>query len=193
VLSGGGDVEPERYGQVASEQVGGVEPDRDEWELALVTGAIDRGHPVLAICRGAQILNVALGGTLIQDLPSLSTHPHRDDEGSHETGHPVQIEESSRLAQVLGRSSVRDDTFGINTLHHQAVDRLGRGLRAVAWALDGTIEAIEPTDDRPILGVQWHPELLQHREEHQLLFRWVVSCAAERLRRSAEAEVSHDR
>jgi putative glutamine amidotransferase len=169
VLSGGGDIDPARYGQVAAPEVYGVNAGRDRWEFALLRGALERGVPVLGICRGAQVLNVALGGALIQDLPAITDHPHRDDERDAEGVHPVTVRKGL-LARVLGTTTVR-----VNTLHHQAVGKLGAGLRATAWAQDGTVEAIELEDGRPVLGVQWHPEMLCAHEPHRRLFEWVVA------------------
>lgn len=178
VLSGGGDVDPGRYGAATSPETGGVDAGRDELELELARQALRRRVPLLAICRGAQVLNVARGGTLHQHLPDLSDHPHRDDERSYEAAHHVEVDPTSRLARTLGTDHLEPGEFRSNTLHHQAVDRLGRGLRAVAWAEDRTIEAIEPLDDLPVLAVQWHPELLTHLQPHQRLFDWVVAAAA---------------
>jgi putative glutamine amidotransferase len=169
VLSGGGDIDPARYGQTAVPEVYGVDERRDEWELALVRAALRRGTPVLGICRGAQVLNVSCGGTLIQDLSDTSDCAHREQDLFDCTVHRAEIDGGSKLAEVIQRSSI-----GVNTLHHQAVDQVGRGLCAVAWAEDGTIEAIECDDSRPVLGVQWHPELLVARGPHRRLFSWVV-------------------
>jgi putative glutamine amidotransferase len=169
VLSGGGDIDPAIYGQVAAPEVYGVHTGRDRWELALVRAALERDMPVLGICRGAQVLNVALGGTLIQDLPAITDHIHRADDRGAEVVHPIAVR-SGLLARVLGGTTV-----GANTLHHQAVGRLATGLRAAAWAQDGTIEAIEFEDGRSVLGVQWHPEMLCAHEPHRRLFEWVVA------------------
>jgi putative glutamine amidotransferase len=188
VLSGGGDVDPRRYGQDPVPEVYGVDERRDEWELALARAALGRGVPVLAVCRGMQVLNVAFGGTLVQDLASITEDDHRVAELRDRVVHHVDVEPVSKLVEVLGAERI-----GANTLHHQAVCDVGAGLRAVAWAHDGTIEAIESEDARPVLGVQWHPELLVHRTPHRRLFEWVVQEArrAERPRR-AEAVAADD-
>ncbi len=170
VVSGGGDVDPARYGQVAAPEVGGVDECRDDWEIALVRASLGRGTPLLGICRGAQVLNVACGGTLVQDLPSITEHPHRASDRWGEVVHLVEIDPASKLAEAIDVASI-----GANTLHHQAVADVGEGLCAVAWAHDGTIEAIETDDARAVLGVQWHPELLAEHEPHQALFSWIVS------------------
>jgi putative glutamine amidotransferase len=173
VLSGGGDVDPARYGQRAVPEVYGVDQERDEWEIALACAALDRAMPVLAICRGAQVLNVACGGTLVQDLASVTPTSHRDAERSRELVHHVAVEPDSRLHHVL-----QVDAIGVNTLHHQAVDDVGHGLRVVARDDEGTIEAIETIDDRPVLGVQWHPELLFAHAVHRQLFLWIADVGA---------------
>jgi putative glutamine amidotransferase len=169
VLTGGGDVDPACYGHLRHEAVYGVDPRRDEWELALVRGALERDVPVLGICRGAQVLNVARGGTLVQHLPDASDQPHRAADRSGEVVHVVDIAPASTLGAIT-----RVSALGANTLHHQAVALLGVGLRPVAWADDGTIEGIELTDGRPVVGVQWHPELLTGFATHRALFRWIV-------------------
>jgi putative glutamine amidotransferase len=178
LLSSGGDVDPACYGQQPSEHLYGVDGTRDAWELALVEAALRRAVPVLAICRGAQVLNVARGGTLLQDLPSVTDAMHRDAERFAEVVHPVELDADSRVAHVMGGHQV-----GVNTLHHQAVDRIGSGLRVVGRAADGTIEAIETDDGSAVLGVQWHPELLTHHDEHLALFTWIVARGEERRRR----------
>jgi putative glutamine amidotransferase len=169
LLSGGGDIEPIRYGAPAAPEVDGVDRARDGWELALVAAAIERGVPVLGICRGAQILNVAAGGTLVQHLPDHTDQVHRDRERFGEIVHGVRIARGSRLARAMGRARA-----GVNTLHHQAVDQVGLGLEAVAWGPDGFVEAVEGVAHARILGVQWHPELLADVPGHPELFRWLV-------------------
>jgi putative glutamine amidotransferase len=170
LLSGGADVDPARYGAVAIPAVYGVNPERDAWELALLAAAEATAVPTLGICRGAQILNVARGGTLVLDLPD-----HRVPDRYGEVIHQVVLEPGSLLTQAA-----RCRAIGVNTLHHQAVDVVGRGLRAVGWATDGTIEAVEAVDGAPVLAVQWHPELLPTLPGHPELFRWLVDRAAGR-------------
>jgi putative glutamine amidotransferase len=169
LLSGGGDIEPMRYGAPPAPEVDGVDRARDTWELALVAAAIERGVPVLGICRGAQVLNVAAGGTLVQHLPDHSDQVHRDRERFGEIVHGVRIAPGSRLARAMGRVDA-----GVNTLHHQAVDQIGLGLEAVAWGPDGFVEAVEGVAHARLLGVQWHPELLADVPGHPELFRWLI-------------------
>jgi putative glutamine amidotransferase len=130
------------------------------------------------------VLNVACGGTLLQDLPSVSEALHRDAERFGEVVHPVELAPASCVAHVMGGHQV-----GVNTLHHQAVDGVGRGLRPVGWATDGTVEAIESDRDSPVLGVQWHPELLTRHPEHHALFEWIVAEGERRRGRRAKARM----
>jgi putative glutamine amidotransferase len=172
VLSGGADVGPGRYGAAAHEQTRGVRPDRDAAEAALLAAALGRGLPVLGICRGLQVINVARGGTLHQHLPDLVGHAgHGPTPGAYGS-HPVRVTPGSNLAGVLGRTELD----GVPTHHHQAIDRLGDGLTAVAWTPDGVIEAVEL--DVPgcpfALAVQWHPEA----GSDPALFRALVAAAS---------------
>jgi putative glutamine amidotransferase len=156
ILAGGGDIEPARFGARAHPETGGVRPDRDTAELALAAAALDHGVPLLGICRGLQVLNVALGGTLHQHLPDLVGHEgHSPVVGGYGT-HEVKVASGSRLAAVLGPAASGE--FPVPTHHHQAIDRLGEGLVATAWAGDGTIEAAELAGPAFALAVQWHPE-----------------------------------
>ncbi len=158
VLTGGEDVEPARYGATPHPQLEDTDPTRDAAEVALIAAAQARRLPILAICRGIQILNVALGGTLYQDLGSERPGPvtHAGDAGRH----VVRIEPGSLLARTLGAPAAT-----VNSRHHQAIRDLAPGLRAVAWADDGLIEAAEPADAAApwTLAVQWHPEDLTER------------------------------
>jgi putative glutamine amidotransferase len=157
VLSGGEDVEPARYGATPHPKLEDRDPARDAAELALIAAARERRLPILAICRGIQILNVALGGTLYQDLGSERPGPiaHAND-----SRHAVRVEPGSLLERTLGARAVT-----VNSRHHQAIRDLAPGLRAVAWAEDGLIEAAEPADAAApwTLAVQWHPEDLTER------------------------------
>ncbi|WP_020498203.1 gamma-glutamyl-gamma-aminobutyrate hydrolase family protein [Sciscionella marina] len=151
VLSGGPDVEPARYGAARAAETGPPAEDRDGFELELARAALDRGLPILGVCRGLQILNTGLGGTLEQhiDEPRAPTHqPAPGEFGAHE----VTVTEGSRLSEVLGGRA------GACCHHHQAVGRLAEGLRAVAHAGDGTIEGVELPGESFVLAVQWHPE-----------------------------------
>lgn len=146
VLHGGGDVDPRRYGEEpAADQLYGIVEDHDEVELAVVRAALEVDLPILAICRGMQILNVARGGTLVQHIGS-------DDHWFAE--HPVDVAPGSRLEKAVGASRVR----ACHSVHHQSIGRLGDGLSLVASALDGMPEAMEVNDARWALAVQWHPE-----------------------------------
>lgn len=152
LISGGADVDPARYDAPRAEATQAPRPDRDDWELALVTGAVAIDLPVLAVCRGMQVLNVALGGDLVQDLPgAVDSDAHRPTVGMHGR-HVVATAAGSRLAAVLGERAE------VATYHHQAVGRLGTDLTATAWADDGVVEAVELAGRSWVFGVQWHPE-----------------------------------
>ena len=158
VLTGGEDVDPSRYGAAPHPALGTVNAERDATELALVTAARARTLPTLAICRGIQLLNVALGGTLVQDLPSErpSNVAHAADEQRDRRTHDVAIDAGSRLATALGATRV-----AANSLHHQALDRIAPALRVTGTAPDGIVEGVETSDASWwVLGVQWHPEEL---------------------------------
>jgi gamma-glutamyl-gamma-aminobutyrate hydrolase PuuD len=161
VITGGCDVEPARYGAAPAPETGPLDPRRDDTELALCRALVERDQPTLCVCRGIQVLNVALGGTLVQHVPV-----HSRDDAYNETVHDVRLAPRSRIATALGRTSL-----GVNTLHHQSIDRLGDRARAVGWADDGTVEAIEVDGAPHVLAVQWHPEMLRHRPEHLALFQ----------------------
>jgi putative glutamine amidotransferase len=168
-LSGGPDLDPDAYGAPDRHaELGPTEPDLDAFELALTRAADERGIPLLGICRGAQALNVARGGSLHQHVPA-----HRQTEPATATTHSVHVEGGTRLAQLVGTRPLR-----VNSFHHQAVDVLGRGLRAVARAADGTIEAVEGPGSRLVLGVQWHAEGLTAEPRHRALFEALVAAAA---------------
>jgi putative glutamine amidotransferase len=158
VLSGGSDVEPARYGAAAHPAAGPFYADRDSAELDLCQRALASGLPVLGICRGLQVLNVALGGTLHQHLPDLVGNDSHSPERTGYGAHKVSVAAGTQLAAILGRSEA-----AVPTHHHQAIDRLGAGLVATAWTDDGVIEAVEfesaGQPDAPfMIAVQWHPE-----------------------------------
>jgi putative glutamine amidotransferase len=163
-LSGGPDLDPAAYGAPDRHtELGPTEPSLDAFELSLVRMGLQRGLPILAICRGSQALNVACGGTLHQHVPG-----HRQTESATSTTHEVEIESRSRLHRM-----VRTRKLAVNSFHHQAVDVLGDGLRVVGTATDGTIEAIE--GDGFVVGVQWHAETLM---AHMPLFEALVTAAS---------------
>lgn len=181
LISGGGDIDPRYYGEAPLPGLGPTDPQRDDVELPLARWAVADGKPLLGICRGSQVINVALGGTLYQDIPSqIKSHLVHDSSFTRQDwtymAHELQIDPESRLAQVFGETC-----FMTNSLHHQSLKDLAPGVRAVAWAPDGVIEAIEGTADAGFLmGVQCHPEALQSAADPrwQLLFReFVERCA----------------
>jgi putative glutamine amidotransferase len=172
-LSGGPDIEPACYGSDAHPELGPTEPEVDLFELGLVRAARRRGLPVLAICRGMQVLNVARGGTLVQHLPDLGGDiAHRQTTAASQPSHGVALAAESRLARI-----VESERIDVNSFHHQAISRLGTGLEPVAWADDGVIEAIEAPAEAFTLGVQWHAECLTERAEQARLFTSLVDAA----------------
>jgi putative glutamine amidotransferase len=183
-ISGGPDLDPEQYGAKPHPRLGPTEPDLDHFELMVARAADRRRLPVLGICRGAQALNVARGGTLHQHLPDISDEEHRQDLPGDRPTHWITIERGSRLAAAMGRSRTR-----VNSFHHQGVDRLGRRLRSVASAPDGVVEGIEAVDRDFLVGVQWHAECLADRRDQAALFRALVD-AARAARDSAAAEAA---
>jgi putative glutamine amidotransferase len=172
ILPGGGDVDPAHYGGVRHDANYGISPERDGFELALARAALARPDlPILCICRGMQLLNVALGGDLVSHIPDdygdRVAHRHPE---LKPVVHPVRIEPNSRLGKILGATELT-----VHSVHHQAVGRLGKGLRAVAWSPDGVIEAIESENHRFLIAVQWHPELGALGDERQRrLFEAIV-------------------
>jgi putative glutamine amidotransferase len=188
-VSGGPDVDPSMYGAEPHPKLGETEPDVDRFEIAVVREAERLGMPVLAICRGAQVLNVARGGDLIQDLPDQVGKEVRHHRGQHDhpvVWHEVTVARDSLLARSLGRAG----TVEVNSFHHQAPQRLGEGLRAVAHARDGVIEAVELPGADFELGVQWHPEGIIDRPEQAALFRAFVDAARRYADRTASTAAS---
>ena len=173
VLTGGDDVDPVRYGAETHPETDGVHADRDRWELDLLAEALDRDLPVLAICRGIQILNVLRGGTLDQHLPDRVSHEgHRPEPGVMGTTR-VRLAPGSPMASILGAE------LKVLCHHHQAIGRVGKGIVAVGWAEDGTIEAAAVPDRRFVLAVQWHPE----DDDDPRLFDALVAAARTATRR----------
>jgi putative glutamine amidotransferase len=178
LLSGGADIEPARYGAAPSPALGKVDAARDAFEFALLDAAFARGVPVLAICRGLQLVNVAAGGTLWQDLPSerAGAVQHEQAVARSVRTHEVRLEAGTRTARALGLASLRT-----NSMHHQAVRELGSELRATGWAADGVIEALEAGNPgRWLVAVQWHPEDLPTGGPDDGLFRDFLAAAGGR-------------
>ena len=155
VLTGGEDVDPARYGEKRHEKIRSINAARDATEAALIEEAKARGKAILAICRGIQILNVALGGTLVQDIPSqLDTKiAHDEDSPRNSRSHDISIEPGSLIAKAVGTEHCT-----VNSFHHQSVKRVADGMRVTARSPDGVIEGLESTDDWWVMAVQWHPE-----------------------------------
>jgi putative glutamine amidotransferase len=176
VLSGGPDMDPGTYGGRYHPQLGPTEPDLDHFELCVVQRLLEREMPVLAICRGAQVLNVALGGNLYQHLPEDPgggiDHRKRTPDAP-DTAHDVEVAHGSLLAGALGR----EGTTHVNSFHHQAAHAIGRGLRPVAWAADGVVEGVELPERDFVVGVQWHAESLIEQPEQLALFEAFVRAA----------------
>src|SRR6266540_783904 len=152
VFSGGSDLDPATYGQEPHPETKGVVAERDRAELALLEAALARDMPVLAVCRGSQVLNVAVGGDLVQHLPDAVGHDEHKHTAGEYADHDVDLEPETRLAALLG------DHAPVKSHHHQGFGRLGSGLREAARAEDGTVEALEDPSRRFALGVLWHPE-----------------------------------
>jgi putative glutamine amidotransferase len=175
LLTGGADVNPRRYGATAHPRTVLSDPDRDAWELAIAGGALREGVPLLGICRGMQVLNVCLGGTLHQHIPDLVGHDGHDAPVGSYGQHRVRITAGRRLQDIL----TPGDYFDVPTHHHQAVDVTGAGLVPVGWAEDGIVEAVEGAPgelDAFVVGVQWHPE----QGDDPRLFEALVAASAER-------------
>jgi putative glutamine amidotransferase len=172
VLTGGADIDPAQYNAAPDENLGDIEPERDVWEIALLKAAREKGIPILAICRGLQLLNVVQGGTLRQDitLDEGAGHPQWDVDG-HEATHKVKIVDGTIARDLF------DENIGVNSLHHQVVEKVGEGLIVSARADDGEIEGLETLDGQ-IVAVQWHPELLTKPDP---TFQWLVEQASQRL------------
>lgn len=176
LLTGGGDMDPACFGEAPHPTLYDVAPVRDAFETAAARWALERGMPLLCICRGMQVLNVALGGSLFQDVGTEpgTTLTHSQKERRDQPTHTVKVTPGSRLAEVLGA-----DVVEVNSMHHQAVKELGRGLTACAWASDQIVEGIElPEHQGFAIAVQWHPEeLIGHSDAARRLFAALVSHA----------------
>jgi putative glutamine amidotransferase len=182
LLTGGDDVAPTRYGEDRHPAVKSVAPERDEFEIALVNEARKRDLPVFAICRGIQVLNVAAGGSLVQDIPSQVTGAleHRQAVPPHQPydlAHEVWLEKDSLLAKLMRERLSDADSCEVNSRHHQSVKTLATGFLASATAPDGVIEAIEDPEAKFCLGVQWHPENFWRTGEFRSLFEGFMEAA----------------
>jgi putative glutamine amidotransferase len=182
LLTGGEDVAPARYGETPHETVVDVEPARDEFEIGIARAARERQLPIFAICRGIQLLNVAFGGTLVQDIPSevpgalqhsLKVPPNEP----YTLAHEVWVEQDTVLSRLLGERLTDAEVCDVNSRHHQAVKDVAQGFKVVATAPDGVIEAIEDPAARFCLGVQWHPENFWRTGEFRPLFEGFIDAA----------------
>lgn len=172
LLTGGDDVDPSCYGEARLPCCGPATPNRDRLEFVLIRHALEKNMPILGICRGIQILNAVLGGTLYQDIAQQygDTLKHPRSDLPVGDAHTVRYVAGTRLREIMGL-----DESPVNSRHHQAVKKLAPGMRACAYAPDGLIEAMEADDGRPILGVQWHPEgIFERLPEQARLFSWLV-------------------
>ena len=178
ILTGGGDLDPSYYGEPRHERCGPANFDQDRFEIYLAREAVRLDMPLLAICRGLQVWNAALGGTLWQDLaaqvPSSDKHDYYGPQNAARNIHSVRVSESSRLFSILGRQDIM-----VNSSHHQAIKVLATDLTAVAWSPDGVIEVVEGNSNIFAVGVQWHPERLLHMEEARQIFQAFVAAAVD--------------
>lgn len=176
LLSGGGDVDPVHFGGVPHPKISQINPDRDQFELALLQHALDADRPLLAICRGLQVLNVAMGGALYTHIADQIEYPLKHDYfpdyPRNHLAHSVSLACGSGLDQIYG-----EDEIQVNSLHHQGISRVGAGLKATAFAADGLVEGVEVQDARFGIGVQWHPECLPDQPGTRNLFRAFVDAA----------------
>lgn len=177
LFPGGGDMDPKYYGQQAIPACGTPDPRRDTTELGLLREIEARGKPILGICRGFQTMNVARGGTLLQDIPWGG---HSDDAGRYSPSHPAEILPGTLLARLLGAGEILT-----NSVHHQAVDRLGRGLHISAKSPDGIVEGIEDTAGPLFLGVQFHPEATAGKDPKM---QAIFDCLVRRARETKETQ-----
>ena len=180
LFTGGGDVHPERYGSQAHPLVDDVDTDRDRVEIHLLSRTLERGLPFLGICRGLQVINVALGGTLFEDIfdqrPNSLKHQYYPNWPRNYLAHDIQVDQNSQLHRMLGSPKI-----AVNSLHHQGIRDLAGPLKATAFAPDGVIEAFELSDHPFGMAVQWHPEWLQEHPPMQSIFRAFVRAADEKI------------
>ena len=181
LLTGGGDVDPSFYGEDAHSTFSAAEPGRDAYEIELVRRALEADLPVFAICRGVQVLNVARGGTLIQDIasqvPGALAHKREGTDPPLTLAHEVWLDTGSLVESLMRESRGDAESCQVNSRHHQAIKAAGEGLVTVATAPDGIIEAVEDPAHRFCLGVQWHPENFYRTGEFRVLFEGFVKAA----------------
>lgn len=177
ILTGGQDIHPLHYHSEPGLYMGAIQPKRDHHEILLVQAAAKQRKPILGICRGIQLINVAFGGTLIQDIPSeiSGACAHSQNSAYDVATHNVKISRGSRLERILGTHELMTNSF-----HHQAIKNVAPHFQVNAQTLDGVIEGIESDDDSFVLGVQWHPEVMLSVVETKLLFQAFINAASER-------------
>jgi putative glutamine amidotransferase len=177
VFTGGRDINPARYGEQQQAQITPLNPRREDYDLGLLRSVLKSRKPILAVCLGCQELNVALGGTLLQDISTQtsSTLDHHQGDTRHEAAHEVTLTTGSRLADIVSTK-----TLAVNSIHHQACARLGRGVRISARAPDGTVEGYELRGHPFALAVQWHPESILHLPGQRQIYGALVRAAANR-------------
>jgi putative glutamine amidotransferase len=177
LLSGGGDVDLSLYGGIPHPSVGGISKDRDQLECTLVKAALKNHKPVFGICRGLQLINVALGGTLYSDIPdqypTQTQHSTPDEKGRDFVAHEVEVDQNTTLGRIMGAGR-----FKVNSFHHQAIQKIAPDLVVTAHATDGLIEGVElPGEEFQLLAVQWHPEnLIDHEPQLKLFTAFVAAC-----------------
>ena len=184
MLTGGGDVDPTLYGETPHTTFEAAETGRDAFEIALARAAVASGIPLLAICRGMQVLNVAMGGTLVQDIPSQVTGAldHSVPQPRFHIAHEVWVSKGSRLATLLADHMEDGETCHVNSRHHQSVKRMADGFEMTATSPDGVVEAMEKPDAPFCVAVQWHPENFWRTGEFRELFEGLVQAATARKR-----------
>jgi putative glutamine amidotransferase len=180
LLTGGGDVDPKLYGEARHDTFEAAETGRDDFEIALARAAISKGIPLLAICRGMQVLNVAMGGTLVQDIPTQvpGALDHSVPQPRHHIAHEVWVAKGSRLATLLADHMEDGETCHVNSRHHQSVKQAAKGFDITATSPDGVVEAMENPDAAFCVAVQWHPENFWRTGEFRELFEGLVQAAS---------------
>jgi putative glutamine amidotransferase len=179
LLTGGGDVDPKLYGETRHDTFQAAETGRDDFEIALARAAVAKGIPLLAICRGMQVLNVAMGGTLVQDIPTQVTGAldHSVPQPRHHIAHEVWVAKGSQLATLLADHMEDGETCHVNSRHHQSVKQAANGFEVTATSPDGVIEAMEKPGGPFCVAVQWHPENFWRTGEFRELFQGLVQAA----------------